>query len=104
MQQKFITPDGSYGELITGATTLLFAQTQLAASNLTSGFDPSSLLKKPPAMEIAFLTHDVEAAYARALLAGTVAEAPAVYKPHGQTVAYVRDPNGFLIDICTPMA
>lgn len=27
----------------------------------------------------------------------------AKFKPHGQTVAYVRDPDGFLIEICTPM-
>ena len=26
-----------------------------------------------------------------------------VSKPWGQQVGYVRDPNGFIIEICTPM-
>ncbi len=42
-------------------------------------------------------------AYANALNAGAVAEAPASLKPHGQTVVYVRDPDEFLAEICTPM-
>lgn len=104
MKRKFITPDESYGELDTGATTLSFAQVNLAASNLKNGFDANSLSKKPAAMEIAFATNDVEALYKKALAAGATAEAPATYKSHGQTVAYVRDPDGFLIEICTPMS
>lgn len=103
LQRKFITPDSSYGELNTGPTTLSFAQLQLAASNLKSGFTPSEPGKPPCAMEIAFTTTDVKAAYEKAIKAGAKAEAPAAEKPHGQTVAYVRDLNGFLVEICTPM-
>lgn len=102
-KRKFITLDNSYGELITGNTTLSFASLSQAASNLKSGFQESSLNQRPFAMEIAFATSDVETVYQAALAAGAVAEAPATDKPHGQTVAYVRDPDGFLIEICTPM-
>ena len=34
---------------------------------------------------------------------GTVLEAPKS-KPWGQVVAYVRDIDGFLVEVCTPMA
>jgi len=103
LQRKFITPDRSYGELITGATTLSFAELKLAASNLKNGFTESDTERKPFAMEIAFATTDVEGTYKKAIMAGATEETPATVKPHGQTVAYVRDPNGFLVEICTPM-
>lgn len=104
MKRKFITPDESYGELDTGGTTLSFAQVKLAATNLKNGFDASSPAKKPAAMEIAFTTDKVEVLYDKAIAAGATAEAPATHKSHGQTVAYVRDPDGFLVEICTPMS
>ena len=103
LKRKFIVPDGSYGELLTGSTTLSFATRELAASNLKAGFIESNINNKPFAMEVGFTTDDVEAAYQQALNAGAIAEAAAALKPHGQTVAYVRDPDGFLVEICTPM-
>jgi uncharacterized glyoxalase superfamily protein PhnB len=35
--------------------------------------------------------------------AGAILVAPPKQKPWGQTVAYVRDIDGFLIELCTPM-
>lgn len=101
---KFITPDNSYGELSTGVTTLSFASVKLAKSNLKKGFTESSLKKKPFAMEIGFTTNDVEKLVKQAVKAGAVLEEKAKKKPWGQVVAYVRDINGFLIEICTPMS
>jgi catechol 2,3-dioxygenase-like lactoylglutathione lyase family enzyme len=101
--RKFITPDNSYGELITGETTLSFASIDLAKTSLKDGFIKSSNDNKPFAVEIAFSTDNVEALYEQAIKAGAIAEKPAEYKSHGQTVAYVRDLDGFLIEICTPM-
>ena len=102
-KRKFIAPGNSYGELLTGDTTLSFASTTLAKSNLKDGFIESSKSNKPFAIEIAFATENVEAVYKQAIRAGAIAEAPAKNKPQGQLVAYVRDPDGFLIEICTPM-
>ncbi len=103
LKRKFIAPGNVYGELITGATTLSFASIDQAKSNLKNGFIESSNQNKPFAMEIGFATEDVQALFDRALEAGAIAETAPVYKEHGQTVAYVRDSNGFLIEICTPM-
>ena len=102
-KRKFIAPGNSYGELLTGDTTLSFASTTLAKSNLKDGFIESSKSNKPFAIEIAFATENVEAVYKQAIKAGAIAEAPAKHKPQGQLVAYVRDLDGFLIEICTPM-
>ena len=102
-KRKFIAPVNSYGELDTGNTVLSFASVELAKTNLQDGFIESSLLKQPFAIEIAFTTNDVEAVYQKAIKEGATPESPAKYKPQGQTVAYVRDPDGFLIEICTPM-
>jgi uncharacterized glyoxalase superfamily protein PhnB len=41
--------------------------------------------------------------YAQALKAGATSLSEPSAKPWGQTVAYVRDNNGFLVELCTPM-
>ncbi|MES2650103.1 MAG: VOC family protein [Bacteroidota bacterium] len=102
--RKFITPDNSYGELLTGETTLSFASITLAKTNLKDGFIESNLQNKPFAQEIGFTTENVEEVYENALKAGAIVEAEPTFKSHGQTVAYVRDLDGFLVEICTPMS
>ncbi len=102
--RKFITPENDYGEIATGATTLSFASLSLAQSNLKEGFTESSIHNKPFAIEIGFTTDDIENTYEDALLAGAIAVEPITTKPWGQQVAYLRDIDGFLIEICTPMS
>jgi lactoylglutathione lyase len=101
--RKFIAPDNDYAELLVGETTLSFASVTLAQSNLKDGFTASRLTEKPFGIEIGFTTNNVEETLAKAANAGaTIVENPKT-KPWGQTVAYVRDPDGFLIEICTAM-
>jgi len=99
--RKFITPDGDYGELLTGNTTLSFASVQLAGSNVKNGFIQSNNGQPPFGIEIGFTTDDVAASVANAIQAGATITAEPATKPWGQVVAYVRDPDGFLIEICT---
>jgi uncharacterized glyoxalase superfamily protein PhnB len=102
--RKFVTPENDYGELAVGETTLSFASISLAQSNLTKGFLESSLTEKPFGIEIGFTTENVEDVVAAAVQAGaTIAENPKT-KPWGQVVAYIRDIDGFLVEICTPMS
>jgi len=101
--RKFVTPDNDYAELLVGETTLSFASTTLAKSNLKDGFIESSLKDKPFGIEIGFTTDNVEDTVSAAVNAGaTIVEDP-ITKPWGQIVAYVRDIDGFLIEICTSM-
>lgn len=101
--RKFITPDNDYGELATGDTTISFASHTLAASNLKDGFIPSELNSKPFAIELGFITNDVAGIFDLAIQQGATKITEPKQKPWGQTVAYVRDLEGFLIEICTPM-
>ena len=52
--------------------------------------------------ELMLVFADVEAAYARAVKAGAVAVSAPVLKPWGQQVAYVRDAQGVLVELCSP--
>jgi catechol 2,3-dioxygenase-like lactoylglutathione lyase family enzyme len=103
LEIKFIAPGNSYGEMITGATTLSFASHEQAATNLKDGFEESRLSRSPFGIEIGFTTDNVEEAFKHAVQAGAAPVTEPVFKPHGQTVAYVRDMDGFLVEICTPM-
>ena len=101
--RKFVTPDNDYGELLAGETTLSFASLTLAQSNLKDGFTASSLTSKPFGIEIGFTTENVEETIATATKAGAIIVEEPKTKPWGQVVAYLRDLDGFLIEICTPM-
>lgn len=101
--RKFITPEGDYGELATGETTIAFASLELGRSNFTGGFEHSRNDRKPFGIELAFTTETIEADFKKALLAGATEYAPLTEKPWGQKVGYLRDNNGFLIEICSPM-
>jgi catechol 2,3-dioxygenase-like lactoylglutathione lyase family enzyme len=103
-QRRFVHESGTYAELQTGETTLSFASLSLAPSNIEGGVTPSDLRQPPPAFEVAFSTADVDAAFARATSAGAVPASTPQLKPWGQTVAYVHDLNGNLVELCTPIA
>ncbi|CAA6823905.1 MAG: Lactoylglutathione lyase (EC [uncultured Aureispira sp.] len=102
-EEKFTTPEKDYGEIISGATTISFANLELATSNFKPEFSVSSLDQKPFGIELAFTTSDVRKLLDLALEHGAVQLAELQVKPWGQEVAYVRDLNGFIIEICTPM-
>jgi len=104
LQRRFLYESGMYAELDTGVTTLAFVNTDLAKASLPDGVQPSDPARPPAAFEIAFSTADVPAAYEHAVSVGAAAVAAPKTKPWGQTVAYVRDLDGNLVEICTPMA
>jgi catechol 2,3-dioxygenase-like lactoylglutathione lyase family enzyme len=93
----FVAPDRSYGELATGTTTLAFAALHMPPIPVA----PNVLSTEPAGIELAFVVEDVAGAYAHATSAGAVPVMEPADKPWGQTLAYVRDPNGILIELCT---
>ena len=100
LTRRFLDDSGQYGELETGATTLSFSALALMHA---LGKNPSAPDPSAPCFEIAFTVPDVPVAVARAVTAGAeLAQAPKEM-PWGQTTAYVRDPNGFLVELCTPV-
>lgn len=103
LKRRFVHEAGLYGEMDTGATTLSFAAKGLAKTNLPCKFRENSPSKPPGGFEVAFTTDDVQAAYDRALDAGAVALAPPMTKPWGQIVAFVRDKDGIIVELCSPL-
>ena len=103
LARGFVADDGTYGELSTGDTTLSFAAHALVGSFLPGTYRRHDPHEPPPGVEIGLVTDDVNAAWETALAAGATPLAPPVTKPWGQTVAYVRDPEGMLVELCTPV-
>ncbi len=101
--QKQFVPTGEYGELNTGETTLAFAQHALGNSHFPEGYVRADQSDKPLGMEIALLTADVASAHDKAVKWAAVSLNAPQLKPWGQTVSYIRAPDGTLIELCTPM-
>lgn len=101
LKRRFIHESG-YGELETGATALAFASHELGAGNLPDGYVKANE-GKPLGIEIALVTEDVQAAFERAVHAGAESIKAPLAKPWGQVVAYVRCPDGTLVEICSPV-
>ncbi|CAM4135810.1 MULTISPECIES: VOC family protein [Flavobacterium] len=101
--RKFITPQNDYGELISGETTIAFASIELGKSNFKNGFIPTNRTEKPFGVELVFVTENIELDFKKAVEMGATEFEPLTEKPWGQKVGYVRDNNGFLIEICTPI-
>lgn len=100
---RFVHESGTYGELETGETVLAFAADELGELNFNTGHISAHSSSKPLGMEIALVTDDVPVAHARALGAGACELAAPVAKPWGQTVSYVRCPDGTLVELCSPI-
>jgi lactoylglutathione lyase len=102
--RRFVSDDATYGEMETGETTLSFARHSMVEGFIPGGYRHNDPAEPPAGVEIGFVADDVAAAWDAALAAGASAVAPPMTKPWGQTVAYVRDLDGMLVEICTPVA
>jgi predicted enzyme related to lactoylglutathione lyase len=103
LRREFTASDGSYAQLDTGPTKLAFASYALGEENFAGGVTRASHDGPPPNVEITLVADDVDEAHARALEAGAASLAEPQDKPHGQRVAYVRDPFGTLVELATPL-
>jgi lactoylglutathione lyase len=102
LARRFVHESGAYAEMKTGATALAFANESFVAGQGLA-FCRNRLASQPAGAEIALVAKDVPAAFARAVEFGAVEVARPYNKPWGQTVAYVRDSDGFLVEICSPI-
>ncbi len=93
-----------YCELETGGEhTLSFVAGGYVRDNIPGGYRAPQNDEAPPPFEIALTTDDVAGAVDRAVKAGAQHVLAPTKKPWGQTVAYVRDIDGNLVELCTPM-
>lgn len=105
-ETRMVTPEGDYGELNTGQSTLAFVSHELAETNLgaSGGFRPLDPAEPPTGASLTLVTEDVAASVAAAVDHGARQYTEVVDKPWGQTVAYVIDPQGILIEIATAVS
>ena len=100
-QIAFLHDSGDYGELKTGDTQLAFSAKSLMRS---LGKTPGEASSQSPIFELAFESDDVDRDFAKAVAAGAQPVSEPADQPWGQRISYVTDPNGFLIEICSPVA
>ncbi len=100
---KFMDETNVFAELQTGNTLLAFSSEVLGQS-LGLDMVPNRLGKLSPAVEVAFVTKNIHADFDRAVKEGATAISTPSEKPWGQTVGFLKDLNGVVIELCTPMS
>lgn len=90
-----------FAQLETGTTRLALFTRQAMAETLHQELDrpPASA----PAFELGFKVEDVDAAYRELTAAGATPVTAPETRPWGQRTAYVRDPEGNLIELVTQL-
>lgn len=99
LKKRFIHESGQFAEMEAGEAALHFAASEAVKANLLPGFQDNSLFNLPAGIELCFETDDVATAFSVAVEAGATPYAEPNVRPWGQTVAYVRDLDGVLIEI-----
>lgn len=88
---------GDYAQLNTGATRLGFYTRQAMARTLGLPLEPP--LAHAPGFELGFKVDNVDAAFTELVKRGAMPVTPPITRPWGQRTAYVRDPDGHLIEL-----
>ncbi len=88
---------GDYAQLDTGATRLGLYTRGAMAKTLGMSLKPPT--HNAPGFEIGFKVPDVGEAFAELVGRGASAVMPPTDRPWGQRTAYVRDPDGHLIEL-----
>lgn len=103
LERRFLDESGMYAEMETGSVALAFAHESMAEAN---GFliEPARLEGKASPVELAFVSDTPADAFAHAVKHGASVVRPVEEKPWGQHVGHLRDLNGVVVEICSPMA
>jgi len=88
---------GPFAQMATGSTRLAFYTREAMAQTL--GFQILPPANSAPAFEIGFKVDDVDAAYRELVDQGVPPVTGPTDRPWGQRTAYVRDPDGYLIEL-----
>ena len=88
---------GDYAQLDTGATRLALYSRSAMAKTLGMSLDPPAT--NAPGFEVGFKVLDVDAAFSELIARGAQPMVPPTDRFWGQRTAYVRDPDGHLIEL-----
>jgi lactoylglutathione lyase len=98
LKLRFMHESSQYAEMETGQTVLAFANEDFMMAS--HQFRPNRQKEQAAGAEIAFVVDNVEKQFKRAIDSGAVEILKPAQKPWGQIVSYVRDNNGFIVEIC----
>ena len=98
LEETMATEDGRYVQLQTGDVALAFAVAS-AIAELGLPMEHASRDRQAHAVQLAFETENVEAAVEVFVAAGGTVVNPPTTRPWGQTIAHLRDINGFVVEI-----
>lgn len=101
LKTAFVAESGHYIQMATGQTALSFVSESFVKNKDHMEFTENALNKKPGGFQISLVTDDVPKAYEHAQKAGAKALVDPKEMPWGQTICYVRDLNGVLVEICS---
>ena len=99
LKTRLIHESNMYAEMESGETVLAFAQNEMLKMNIN--IEAHKGVKN--CFEIAFSTSDVKQAFETAVQNGAKELKKPEEKSWGQTVAYVQDIFGTIVEICSPM-
>ncbi len=102
LQVRFVHESTLYAEMETGQTALAFSAIEDVVANGIAA-SPNRLDQLPGAFEICLVNKDVQGVFDQAVQNGCVPLMNPTEKPWGQVVAYVRDLNGCLIELASPV-
>lgn len=100
LKPRFIHESGAYAEMETGSTALAFVDEKFV-NHLS--FRPNRSSEQAAGIEISLVTDQVQHQFDKAIKAGATSVVTPAQKPWGQLVSYVKDNNGCLVEICSPM-
>lgn len=92
---------GPYGELDTGNTTLAFSERAFVAEHLLGELPEAG--QGSSEIGVVVERERVQTLYSTAIASGCTAIKPPAEQPWGQLVSYVRDLDGHLLEICSPV-
>lgn len=98
---RYRDSDGMFGEVETGATVLAFASDGYVVEASGVQHRLNALSSAPAGVSLTLIADDVPSAWVRAVEAGATVIAEPAAKPWGQTVGYLRDLNGVLVEIAS---
>ena len=98
---RFLDEGKTYAEMETGTTALAFVDETMVKKS--HPFRENRPQEKAAGIEIGLVTKDVEKQFKRSVDAGAIAVVEPMQKPWGQRVSYVKDNNGCLVELCSPM-
>lgn len=99
---KFYAESGKYAELSTGETILSFVAEDFI-QNHGMEFTKNRTGNVSPGFQISFITENVEEAYEKSIKEGAFEISPPKQAPWGQIVSQVKDNNGIIVEIGSPI-